>query len=994
MRFQLSSLSGFRLISACLALVAPAAIAQNSIQLFSPVNVRLSSANTGFDASAVNFNSTTLNLTCPANPTAIISSTPDGTGNILVDNNINVTVIAGVTSTGPANICVGGVNGNPYGPFQNCFGDGYETVASSGNAVGVNPDTIVANAGIPAIPINPLLVPGPIQLKIDLQDEGSGPGFYLTSSTLYLNTNCTQGGVTGPALVNGNPISSSNPTPDQLAQDFSFNPVTNQQIGFEYDLTAAQASGGLTITDQTIPQVGDSPIDPATFQSVYAPQTSFATSNCLVHNGELLPSGLPACKLYTLQCAVGAGASVSGAQCPVSTQANEIFRDVFDGPAFTLTDISTPGGPTFHEGIGFLMASEDWTGGPCTYEAAADLPNLPCPQNLLTSFGSTALSSNSLKSSRSVTAGAKTSRLASNGITAQATAATGTTYTSSGRTTRPNSTFLTVVQVPEDLTTVTVAGQKPGYWNNTSTVNVSLSSQPPSLALTTLPGAQSFVASPIQSISYGITPATNVPQPSDPSVTPTVLSSSVVCPTQANPTGIPASTFTPSQQTLSNLADGSYLIYYYAQDCAGTEELHFTQDATNNWSTSFFTYPVNIDTAPPAAAKPALSPSATGSYAVGQAVTASYSCSDALSGLTQCGATTYAVGSTYSSGTLTSLVDTSSVGSKTFSITAIDAAGNQTVSSVNYQVVSPYDNQVQFSITPQTATYPQAANVVVQILPNLSPNLSSNLVSRSGVPSVSAITGTIRILDGTKVLETLRLPASGIVRDAITGLSAGQHSLSAVYSGSPAIPAGASAPVTFTVTPAPVALEVGCYNASIPYGNPYTCGIYGRSPGAPVTGFLTYSLDNAAPVKVPLFFGIGLFFIQHPALGRHTVSISYAAQGNFSAAAPQTQNFTVTLAPVSVALRASTGNLTGGTLTLTAQVQSSSAGAPRSTGSVTFTLGKTALAVVPVNAQGSASTSVAASALPNGNDTFTATYAGGTNYNTGSGSVTVKVTHP
>jgi hypothetical protein len=46
---------------------------------------------------------------------------------------------------------------------------------------------------------------------------------------------------------------------------------------------------------------------------------------------------------------------------------------------------------------------------------------------------------------------------------------------------------------------------------------------------------------------------------------------------------------------------------------------------------------------------------------------------------------------------------------------------------------------------------------------------------------------------------------------------------------------------------------------------------------------------------------------------------------------------------------------------------------------------------VPVNAAGKASTSVLVSSLPRGNDVITATYSGGTNYATGSTSITVQV---
>ncbi len=127
----------------CLVALSPACFAQNSIQLFAPVDVRFSATGTGTGSAAVNFNTTNLNLTCAASPiTAVLSSTADSTGNLLVDNNINVTVIASGASQGPTNVCAGGVGTNQQGPFQNCFTTGYETIASQGQFTGKNPDTI------------------------------------------------------------------------------------------------------------------------------------------------------------------------------------------------------------------------------------------------------------------------------------------------------------------------------------------------------------------------------------------------------------------------------------------------------------------------------------------------------------------------------------------------------------------------------------------------------------------------------------------------------------------------------------------------------------------------------------------------------------------------------------------------------------------------------------------------------------------------------------
>ena len=170
--------------------------------------------------------------------------------------------------------------------------------------------------------------------------------------------------------------------------------------------------------------------------------------------------GSPACKLFTLQCNVSTDPSQSGAQCPVSTQQNEVFQELFDGPAFTLPDIVVPNGSTFHQGVGFLMANEGWTGGQCKFDQTTDFANTLCPQNLLVAFSGPGI------------------------------------YTSTSHGTHPNSSFATVAPVPEDLTTVTVSGQQSGGWINSDTANVTFSSQPPTFAgvQSPPPGAANFLA--------------------------------------------------------------------------------------------------------------------------------------------------------------------------------------------------------------------------------------------------------------------------------------------------------------------------------------------------------------------------------------------------------------------------------------------------------------------------------------------------------------------
>ncbi len=622
------------LATVCIAAAASTVSGQTAVQLFGPVDVRPSLSGTGYGSSGNTFNTTILNLTCPSSIKAKISSTADGTGNVLVDNFITFNAVGGT----PTDICSQGTveNGNQ----QNCFTTDYSNLANNGGLNSKDPDTVLPGGGVPPIDVSGYLTSGAVQAQIGLVDTGG----YLAGSTLYLVTNCTSSGVAGPGKVTGNPIPQSNPSDQQLTQNFAFNSTNNQQVQFTYNLSEAQGAGTLSITDGTTPTGGDTPLNAATFQSTYLHGTSFATGNCLVHTGEQY-NGAPACKLYTLTCQVGTNPAQSGVLCPTSQQRNELFEDVFDGPSFTLPDVLGTNFLIYHQGVGFLEAKEGWTGGSCVFDPASSIANELCPQNLLTSFSGPGV------------------------------------YTSGGRGQSSNSTFITVAPVPEDLTIVTVTGQRLGYWINSHSFKVNFLSVPPAVA-----SKNNFVAAPIQSITYGISLASNLPQPGPP-VPDDVTVPNTACPTPGGTNPPKATPFTLLGEGESVPEDGQYLLHYFAQDCAGTEELKFTKSG-GSWSTSFYTLPINVDTvAPKIATGPTLSPAPpSGGYQPGQKVTATYSCTDDRSGIVQCGSSFYLLGK-LSTGTITTPVNTSKPGNQTFTVTAVDAAGNTTTSTpVSYVV--------------------------------------------------------------------------------------------------------------------------------------------------------------------------------------------------------------------------------------------------------------------------------------------------------------------
>ncbi len=945
----------------CLEMIAPMAAAQApippAIQVFGPVDVRNSQSGASYTVPDT-FNTNTLTLDCAESPiTAMISGNSGGTGPVLVDNYISVssTSIPAVAGNPNAdNVCKSSIGQTDYSggiSYPDCFTTAYQRPASGGGLDGLDVDSapypsnpsgpaIVTTGGIGPIDVSSYLTQGVQQLTISLEDEGGK----VASSSVYLSTNCTLQGVQNGGIISGNPINSITGNP-QTSQDFNFNPSTNQQIGFTYDVSAAYTNNTVTANASgAIPQVADSGMAPNQFVS-YVSGTPFATSRCLVHSGELV-DGKPACKLFTLTCTSGSSASAAGANCPVSSASNEVLREVFDGSSFKLTDIVVPNGPTFHEGMGFLMASEPWTGGPCQFSSESGLQDVVCPQNLLTSFSGPG------------------------------------SFTSGGQTTHPNSTFVSIYGVPEPLTTVTPSDSTgkpvtlgPGNWTRNASPSVVFSSQPPYLTGTTVANASAFVAAPVNSITYGISLASALPTPGNVNPADSVFTSSTACPSSLTPSSQPLPALVSPAETFTGLLDGNYLIHYYAKDCAGTQEFQYLEDKSGSWSTNFYTFPINVDTKPPEVGTIALSPS-SGAYYQGQSVTATYSCSDPLnngvaSGVVSCGSQSFS--GVLSTGPLTSPVNTTAGG--TFTVNVADAAGNSNSSSVSYTV--NIDSQIQLSIASNAIVYPLGTEIQVQVL-----NINGS------VP-----TGTVVILDNGSPAATLTLK-KGSVYYYLANLPAGQHSLNAEYMGDTNNKLGYSAAVQLTVSPVPVTLTASCWNTPYPYGANYQCGVYASSNAGAPQGSVTYSYDGGAPVSLALVSGTTTIVIPKPPVGTHSLIIRYPAQTNYAAAGPISESFVVTPAPVTVQVTPSSWYVTGGNLTLAASIASWSAGPP-STGTVTFLYGSTVLGggAVPVSV-GSASITIPATALPNGTDAIQAVYSNGTNYASGNALIDLQVAVP
>ena len=287
-------------------------------------------------------------------------------------------------------------------------------------------------------------------------------------------------------------------------------------------------------------------------------------------------------------------------------------------------------------------------------------------------------------------------------------------------------------------------------------------------------------------------------------------------------------------------------------------------------------------------------------------------------------------------------------------------------------MLTVYDASIALQFSSTDLTYPGATNVTACI---------------TGATGATP-TGAVQIEDGGALLTTRSLQGNGCAYWYISpGLSAGAHTLTAVYSGDRNNPPGISKQTTVNVNPVPVNMGVSCWNASFVYGANYQCTVNVSSKAGSAQGSISYSYDGGPLASVPLSNGSAGFTVTAPAAGNHSVVITYPQQANYGAAA-QTKTFTVSPAPVNVSLTPSTWYAPVGTsLTFSASVASWSAGPPKGNGAIAFYDGGVLLATIPVDDDGHAS--FVTSSLPAGSHNVTATFSGANNYASRSTSVAI-----
>lgn len=335
-----------------------------------------------------------------------------------------------------------------------------------------------------------------------------------------------------------------------------------------------------------------------------------------------------------------------------------------------------------------------------------------------------------------------------------------------------------------------------------------------------------------------------------------------------------------------------------------------------------------------------------------------------------------------------------------------------------------------FTINGGTAPVSVTHGTTLTFAANVNPTSATGpvaIVNTSGVASSGSI-GTLTLTNGA---------ASG----TSNSLPGGTYTVAANYGGDATDAASTSNSIHVTIAQEPSALgfQVVYYDAindpgfahgtavasptasatKIPYGAPISASAqpYGAAEGnksAVATGTVTFDDNSAALPNQPTqiasngiasynnFYNSAASF----ALGTHSITAAYGGDTSYSASSASALGFTVIQGTTATLVAGSESS--SGTVTLQAQINTDSIGAPP-TGTVTFQVGTTTLGTATAAAQtgfvangsngGSTIASLYSVAIPatttgliNGANTITATYSGDTNYSGSNGSASVTIT--
>lgn len=273
------------------------------------------------------------------------------------------------------------------------------------------------------------------------------------------------------------------------------------------------------------------------------------------------------------------------------------------------------------------------------------------------------------------------------------------------------------------------------------------------------------------------------------------------------------------------------------------------------------------------------------------------------------------------------------------------------------------------------------AGATVSAASSLNPANSGQAISFSASVSPASATGNIQFLDGATTLATVAL-SNGAASFSTESLTAGSHSITAVYSGD-ANYAGASSAAISQVVKAISTVTIQSSAATAPYGQAVQFTATLSPPSA--TGSIQFVDTGASLGTAAISNGAASITVSTLAVGSHSITAVYSGDGNDTAGASAAISQLITKDNTTTTLQASpAASSYGQAVQLTAAVLPSAA-----TGTVQFLDG--GIVVGTANVAGGVA-SLAVSTFAVGAHSLTAVYSGdGNDLSSTSAPVTITI---
>jgi hypothetical protein len=341
-------------------------------------------------------------------------------------------------------------------------------------------------------------------------------------------------------------------------------------------------------------------------------------------------------------------------------------------------------------------------------------------------------------------------------------------------------------------------------------------------------------------------------------------------------------------------------------------------------------------------------------------------------------------------GTVTFLDGSTSLGTATVSSNAAQLSlSSLSVSSHSITAKYSGDNSFTASTSPALTQTINQASSATTIASNLNPATFGQSVtftvsvqsSAGGTP-----TGTVTLMDGTTSLGNSSLSSGGGAQFTLGGLSAGSHSVTAVYSGDANFTASTSAALVETVNQGATTTALTSSASPSAFDQTVTLTATVQPPaGTTATGAVTFMDGSSSLGSATLSSNSAQLAVSALTVGTHSVIAVYAGSANLSgstsAVLGQVVNGASTTTAVSLSVNPSTF---GQSVALSATIQTAFGG--NETGTVTFLDGATSLGTATVSSNAA---QLSVSSLPAGSHSITAKYNGDANF---SGSTSAALT--